>query len=117
MDELAQKIAEASNRILALQTQKDAAYASAKAHEAEAKAAWQTYWDAKKEIGQLETVLRHAGVQQAADNAAAAAQQAQAKAEEHQKTAEQTLARLAEKEAQLDELLKASAKPADAQAS
>lgn len=103
--ELQKKIDEATTRLMACQQERAAREASALAHEKAAREDRLAMTNLKKETEELNAILRHAGVQKATEDAASAAQRAQASAEE-------TLARLAVKEKQLDETL-AKAKAAE----
>ena len=106
MSDLQAKIDEATTRLVAIQKERADAEASANAHEAQAREDRRKMTALKKEAAELEAVLRHSQVQKSVEDAAAATFRAKTEADA-------TLARLAEKEKELDALL-ARAKEAGA---
>lgn len=99
MSDLIAKIDAATSRLAELQKERADAEKSANAHEQAAREDRLRMTELKQEIASLDALLRHSQVAKGVEAAAVAAQKAQSEAEA-------TLKRLAEKERQLDDLLK-----------
>lgn len=106
------KINEATTRLLAAQKERADREASAQAHEQAAREDRLAMTALKKEVESLNAVIRHAGVQKATEDAAASAEVSAKAAAKAQADAEQTLARLAEKEKALDAAIAKAKEPA-----
>jgi len=97
-----QQIAAVSERILAAQAEREQAEKEANAHEQSARDKRLLMSKLKTELAELSTVLNHAGVAKRQNDAVSAAEKAKAEAEQANASAKEVLARLEEKEKQLD---------------
>ena len=111
MSDLQKNVEQASARLIACQQEREAAEKSAQAHEQAARQDRLAMSNLKREAEELRKVLFHAGVQQATEDASAAAKRAQAEAEKHNAEAKKVLDSLAAKEKALDAKLAELAKP------
>lgn len=113
MTDLQKQIADATARVAQINQEMADHQKQALAAEEDARGHRRAYDALKQERGSLSQVLAHSQVANSALQAETAAKSAQADAEKHRDEASQTLARLKEKEEQLDALLAKAAKADD----